>query len=153
MHRSEVLNKYSRLLIGTIEGEKSQITYPQAGVFSTVPYAEPGWLTKEYMNPYFTEGHRNLAKAMRLYVDENIIPEARASELTGERPSNELLLDMSDKKIVSFHRLSRHSFGDLILHFPSLSVLTFPLSPFPLFSLSLFFRLICDSDLVLIFMV
>jgi hypothetical protein len=48
MHRGEVLNKYSRYIIGTIEGQKPQYILPTAGTLSPVPYAEPTWLSEGY---------------------------------------------------------------------------------------------------------
>lgn len=46
MHRSEVLVKYGRFIIGTIEQEKPKYILPSVtpGALSPVPYAEPGWL-------------------------------------------------------------------------------------------------------------
>lgn len=46
MHRSEVLVKYGRYIIGTIEGQKPKYILPTPGVLSPVPYAEPGWLSE-----------------------------------------------------------------------------------------------------------
>ena len=47
LHRHEVLLKpnYARLQIGMIKGEQEQITAPQPGQISRVPYAEAPWLT------------------------------------------------------------------------------------------------------------
>ncbi|KAK4701716.1 hypothetical protein P7C70_g4507, partial [Phenoliferia sp. Uapishka_3] len=102
LHRAEVLTKYSRYLIGEIKGEASQIIYPTAGVLSTVPYAEPSWLTAKsaYKSPYYTDAHRALALAMREFVDVELVPEARMGELTDKRPSQELVKKMSDLKIL-----------------------------------------------------
>ncbi|KAL8281196.1 hypothetical protein RQP46_006554 [Phenoliferia psychrophenolica] len=102
LHRADVLTKYGRYAIGQIKGEVSQIIYPTPGVLSTVPYAEPGWLTAkdQYKSPYYTDAHRSLALAMRSFVDVELIPEARASELTDTRPSQELVKKMSDLKIL-----------------------------------------------------
>lgn len=46
MHRSEVLQKYGRYIIGTIESEKPKYILPgiTPGALSPVPYGEPGWL-------------------------------------------------------------------------------------------------------------
>lgn len=48
LHRHEILLKpnYARLQIGTIKGEKEEITAPKPGDLSLVPYAEAPWLTK-----------------------------------------------------------------------------------------------------------
>lgn len=37
---------------------------------------------------------------MRKFVDERVIPEAHSAELSGERPSKELVKEMSDNKIL-----------------------------------------------------
>ncbi|KAM0753923.1 acyl-CoA dehydrogenase NM domain-like protein [Meredithblackwellia eburnea MCA 4105] len=100
LHRSDVLAKYSRYIVGQIEGESSTIIYPSTGALSPVPYAEPGWLTTSYHSPYFNDGHRALALAMRKFVDTEIIPEARVHELTDKRPSQELIKKMSEAKIL-----------------------------------------------------
>lgn len=57
LHRYEVLEKpqYQRLIIGTIEGEESIYHGRVAGELSTVPYAEPTWLTEGYHSPYFSK--------------------------------------------------------------------------------------------------
>jgi cytochrome b involved in lipid metabolism len=43
LHRYEVLQQYSNLCIGTIEGEKPEVIEPHIGGLSQVPYAEPLW--------------------------------------------------------------------------------------------------------------
>jgi hypothetical protein len=45
------------------------------------------------------EEHRKLALAVRHFVDSEVIPEARAHEQTGERPSIELIKKMAENKI------------------------------------------------------
>lgn len=53
MHRAEVLSKYGRYLIGTVEGQKPRIILPTKGTLSPVPYAEPTWLSEGYKSPYY----------------------------------------------------------------------------------------------------
>jgi alkylation response protein AidB-like acyl-CoA dehydrogenase len=91
LHRHEVLKKYSDLVIGTIEGEKSQVVEQNAGELSLVPYAEPTWLTKPFRNPYYNESHVRFQKAIRLFVDTYIYPEAQECEQTGRYISQELI--------------------------------------------------------------
>jgi hypothetical protein len=57
LHRHEVLLKpqYTRLQIGTIEGESKKIKPLAAGELSKVPYAEPSWLTPGFHSAYYTE--------------------------------------------------------------------------------------------------
>lgn len=57
LHRQEVLDRpqFKRLNIGSIVGQSPQIVPRPAGELSTVPYAEPTWLTKGYYSPYYKE--------------------------------------------------------------------------------------------------
>jgi cytochrome b involved in lipid metabolism len=45
LHRQEVLQKYSDLCIGQIEGEEPKVIEQKPGDLSVVPYGEPTWLT------------------------------------------------------------------------------------------------------------
>ncbi|KAI0143864.1 acyl-CoA dehydrogenase NM domain-like protein [Hypoxylon sp. NC0597] len=100
LHRHEVLSKYEDLCIGTLEGEKPQVVTPKPGDLSTVPYAEPLWLTPVYKSPYYNESHRRLQKAMRVFTDTYITPEAQAREADGKRISQELVNRMSEKGLL-----------------------------------------------------
>ncbi|OTA87390.1 hypothetical protein M434DRAFT_399484 [Hypoxylon sp. CO27-5] len=100
LHRHEVLSKYEDLCIGTLEGEKPQVVTPKPGDLSTVPYAEPLWLTPVYKSPYYNESHRRLQKAMRVFTDTYITPEAQAREADGKRISQELVDRMSEKGLL-----------------------------------------------------
>lgn len=57
LHRHEVIVKpqYARLQIGVIDGEESVIISRAPGELSTVPYAEPTWLSDGYFSPYYKE--------------------------------------------------------------------------------------------------
>ncbi|CAD6568700.1 MAG: hypothetical protein CYPHOPRED_002813 [Cyphobasidiales sp. Tagirdzhanova-0007] len=89
LHRASVLEKYTRYIIGTIEGEKPQIILPQPATLSPVPFAEP-----RYHNPYYSESHRKLQKEMRYFIDTFVMAEAAAHELSDKRPSLELIKKM-----------------------------------------------------------
>lgn len=91
LHKSEILKKYQRLAIGTIQGEKPEWVLPQTGELSRVPYAEPAWLSRGYHSPYYNESHHALQKWMREFVDKHVTPDAREKEQSGERPSVELV--------------------------------------------------------------
>jgi hypothetical protein len=56
-HRHEVLERpqYARLQIGVLRGEQSVITRRLVGGLSSVPYAEPIYLSKGFHGPYYTE--------------------------------------------------------------------------------------------------
>lgn len=47
--------QYQRLQIGIIGGEEPQLYSNIIGEASTVPYAEPTWLSEGYYSPYFKE--------------------------------------------------------------------------------------------------
>ncbi|KAK4048618.1 hypothetical protein OIO90_005788 [Microbotryomycetes sp. JL221] len=94
MHRSEVLIKYARYLIGTVDGQKAKYILPTPGALSPVPYAEPTWLSEPFKSPYFKDSHRRLQKFMRDFVDEHVVEEAQAHERSGERPTVELIQRM-----------------------------------------------------------
>jgi hypothetical protein len=95
LHRHEALQKYADLAIGTIEGEKQSIIALAPGEISTVPYAEPLWLTPQFKSPYFNDSHRSLQRAMRKFTDLHITPEAIEKERTGEYVSQDLIDKMS----------------------------------------------------------
>jgi len=90
LHRHEVLQKYSDLCIGTIEGEKQEVIEMRPGDLSQVPYGEPLWLTPVFKSPYYNESHRNLRKALREFVDKDVYPEAQEKERDGTYVSQEL---------------------------------------------------------------
>jgi alkylation response protein AidB-like acyl-CoA dehydrogenase/predicted heme/steroid binding protein len=94
MHRSEVLKKYGRYIIGTIGGAKAQYILPTNGALSAVPFAEPGWLTEGFRSPYYKDTHRGLQRFMRKFTDEFVAPEAAKHEKSGERPTVELIQKM-----------------------------------------------------------
>lgn len=100
LHRHEVLSKYEDLCIGTLEGEKPQVITPQPGDLSTVPYAEPLWLTPNYKSPYYNDSHRRLQKAMRIFTDTHITPEAQAREADGKYISQSLVDIMAKNGLI-----------------------------------------------------
>ncbi|KAF8071701.1 peroxisomal acyl-CoA-dehydrogenase [Lyophyllum atratum] len=98
LHRHEVLEKpqYQRLQIGTIAGENPTIHGRIPGELSTVPYAEPTWLTAGYHSPYFTENHRKFQKEVRLFMDNYVYPDAIAREEDGKPPSQSVIDKMAE---------------------------------------------------------
>jgi hypothetical protein len=99
LHRHEVLQKYSSLQIGTVQGEKPQVLDQHAGDLSLVPYGEPTWLTPQFKSPYFKESHRRLRREMRKWVDTYLIPEAIQKEKDGTWISQELIDRMAHDNI------------------------------------------------------
>lgn len=116
LHRHEVLQKYSSLCLGEVEGEKSEIADPQPGDLSDVPYAEPLWLKPESASPYYNDSHRRLQKAMRKFTDEHVTPEAREKEDDGTFISQELIDKMAETNVLAM-RLGpgKHLHGKNIL--------------------------------------
>lgn len=99
MHRSDVLTKYGRYLIGTVSGQKPTHVLPTPGTLSPVPYAEAMWLTEGYKSPYYNDSHRRLQKFIREFNDEYVRPDAQLHELDGKRPTPALIQKMGDLKI------------------------------------------------------
>lgn len=96
-----MLQKYSSLCLGEVEGEKSEVIDPQPGDLSTVPYAEPLWLKPESASPYYNDSHRRLQKAMRKFVDVHVTPEAREKEDDGTTISQELIDKMAETNVLA----------------------------------------------------
>jgi hypothetical protein len=101
LHRHEVLQKYSSLCIGTLEGEKSEVIEPTVGGLSPVPYAEPLWLTPVFKSPYYNESHRKLQKAVREFVDKHVTPEAQEKEADGTYISQQLVDKMAEANMLA----------------------------------------------------
>jgi len=101
LHRQEVLQKFSSLCIGTIEGETPEVIDPKPGDLCPVPYAEPLWLNPAFHNPYYTESHRKLQKALREFVDKEVYPEAQEKELDGTYISQELVDKMAQANVLA----------------------------------------------------
>lgn len=119
LHRHEVLQKYSDLCIGTIEGEKPEVINPQPGDLSRVPYGEPIWLTPAFKSPFYKDSHRQLRKAVREFVDRDIYPEAQEKEADGTYISQELTDKMAANNLLAMrlgpgkHLHGRKLLGDV----------------------------------------
>ncbi|GAA6053409.1 hypothetical protein JCM3770_002311 [Rhodotorula araucariae] len=99
LHRSDVLTKYARLKIGWLDSPNPpEYIILQAGELSPVPHAEPDWLNKAFRSPYYSESHRALQREMRRFFDDEVKAEARVHELSGERPSKELVEQMGEPR-------------------------------------------------------
>lgn len=95
LHRHSVLEQHSDLCIGTIANEHPQIIRHNAGDLSVVPYAEPAWLAPQFKSPYYNKSHHRLRKAMRLFTDTHIWPEAQQKEVSGKKISEMLIRKMA----------------------------------------------------------
>lgn len=92
MHRHEVLGKYRSLIVGRIENQSPRIQARGIGELSTVTYAEPTWLVPGFKSPYYSDSHRRLQKAIRIFTDNVLRPEALRIEEAGEIPSKEFFM-------------------------------------------------------------
>ncbi|KAF1365143.1 acyl-CoA dehydrogenase family protein [Lizonia empirigonia] len=101
LHRQEVLEKYSDLCLGTIEGEKSEVIVTQPGELSPVPYAEPLWLRPQFKSPYFKESHRKFQKEVRKFIDKEVRPVAQECEKTGKYIPQELIDKMAENHMLA----------------------------------------------------
>ena len=101
LHRHEVLTKYADLCVGTVEGESPQVFTPKPGDLSPVPYAEPLWLSPAYKSPpYYNDSHRRLQKAVRVFTETVVAPEAEARERDGKYISQSVVDQMAEKGIL-----------------------------------------------------
>ncbi|PYI32008.1 acyl-CoA dehydrogenase NM domain-like protein [Aspergillus indologenus CBS 114.80] len=101
LHRQEVLDRYSRLCIGTVAGESPEVVTPEPGSLSQVPYAEPLWLRPAFKSPYYNDSHRRLQKALREFTDRYVTPEAQEKERDGTYISQELIDRMAETNILA----------------------------------------------------
>jgi len=101
LHRQEVLTNYKSLQIGTIQGETPKVIVPAFGDLSSVPYAEPSWLSPQYYSPYYNDSHRALRKAAREFVDEHLYPEAQDCEKTGRYISQDTINKMAANNMLA----------------------------------------------------
>lgn len=102
LHRQEVLEKYrDELCIGTVAGETPEITTPEPGSLSLVPYAEPLWLRPQFKSPYYKDSHRRLQRAVREFTDRYVTPEAQEKEKDGTYISQELIDRMAETNILA----------------------------------------------------
>lgn len=116
LHRHEVLQQYSELCIGTLEGEQPEVIDSKPGDLSKVPYAEPLWLSPPFQTPYYREHHHKLRKAMRKFVEEHIKPEAQEKEHSGEFISQELIDKMAEKGVLAMRMgPGKHLHGKTLL--------------------------------------
>ena len=92
LHRQEVLLRpqYARLKIGRVQGQEPVILASPTDL-STVPYAEPTWLSPGYYSPYYTDNHRQFQKAVRKFFMEVVYPDAVKCEENGKRISQDVV--------------------------------------------------------------
>ncbi|KAI9039542.1 acyl-CoA dehydrogenase family protein [Aspergillus affinis] len=102
LHRQEVLDKYrDELCVGTVAGETPEVTSPEPGSLSPVPYAEPLWLRPQFKSPYYKDSHRRLQRAVREFTDRYVTPEAQEKEKDGTYISQELIDRMAETNVLA----------------------------------------------------
>eukprot|EP01124_Arcella_intermedia_P008091 TRINITY_DN1504_c0_g2_i1.p1 TRINITY_DN1504_c0_g2~~TRINITY_DN1504_c0_g2_i1.p1 ORF type:complete len:510 (+),score=114.53 TRINITY_DN1504_c0_g2_i1:123-1652(+) len=90
LHRHEDLVKFGqKITVGHIKGERPQVINDPTA-FSKVPYAEHPVL-RGFKSPYYTEKHIQYRAVVRKFLHENVLPDARACEESGNQPSKELV--------------------------------------------------------------
>ncbi len=103
MHRADVLKKYDRFRIGSIEGEEkvaNTIPYTLPGHISKVPYAEPSsWMG--FKSAYFKESHYKFRVAVRKFMETEISPHLDTMENQGKEPSVEIFKKMGQAGILA----------------------------------------------------
>lgn len=97
-HRQEVIEKYERLKIGTVKGEKPKIL--KNGGISKVPYAEPSYM-QGFFSPYYNESHHSLRKATREFLRDNAYEEALQGEESGKPCSKELFQKLGESGLLA----------------------------------------------------
>mmetsp|Transcript_11500 Transcript_11500/g.20347 ORF Transcript_11500/g.20347 Transcript_11500/m.20347 type:complete len:516 (+) Transcript_11500:69-1616(+) len=95
LHRHDVLAKYARLKVGSLESGKSSVTVGSGGV----PFAElPAFQGQE--SPFYNESHRRFMKGMQSFVQSELVPIAATHDLSGEYPDRELQGKLGQKGIM-----------------------------------------------------
>ncbi|KAG0054774.1 hypothetical protein BGZ83_010450 [Gryganskiella cystojenkinii] len=83
-HNAGVLEKYGALCIGVIDGAPQSGEAAPAATSSTadddemqfgemIPFGDPSWY-QQWASPFYKESHRRLRRAMREFVDTEIMP-------------------------------------------------------------------------------
>jgi len=94
LHRKEVIQlpRYQRLKIGVLAGYKAP---PQP---TETPYASPTYMRKN--SPYYSESHHKFRKAMRDFIEREIVPTAADDDEMGVDPTPELHRKMGEAGIL-----------------------------------------------------
>ncbi|KAH8106347.1 acyl-CoA dehydrogenase NM domain-like protein [Cristinia sonorae] len=102
LHRQEVLHRpqYNRLQIGRIQGQEPVIVASASDV-SSVPYAEPTWLSAGYYSPYYTESHKTFHKEVRKFFAEVVYPDAVRCEENGKRVSQDVVDKLCETNLLA----------------------------------------------------
>lgn len=79
LHRHEVFEKpqFQRLQIGTLVGEQSKCYGRVPGSVSSVPYAEPNWLSPAYHSAYYNEVRESVNLVARTCCNEEDFAESQ----------------------------------------------------------------------------
>ncbi|KAI8621039.1 acyl-CoA dehydrogenase/oxidase [Chytriomyces sp. MP71] len=81
LHRHAILKKYPKLVIGSVAGQSPKILQDH-GTISQVPFAESSfWMGSK--SPYYTESHVAFRKAVRRFIEDELLPHAQEYEDNG----------------------------------------------------------------------
>eukprot|EP00232_Nephroselmis_pyriformis_P022197 CAMPEP_0182864474 /NCGR_PEP_ID=MMETSP0034_2-20130328/7186_1 /TAXON_ID=156128 /ORGANISM="Nephroselmis pyriformis, Strain CCMP717" /LENGTH=515 /DNA_ID=CAMNT_0024996729 /DNA_START=72 /DNA_END=1619 /DNA_ORIENTATION=+ len=102
LHRTEILTKYARLVVGTISDARTPEAWVAApGAISPVPYAESSFW-QEWHSPYFNDGHRRFRVAVRTFFDTELgLLEAASLDEQGKDPTREFYQKMGKAGILA----------------------------------------------------
>lgn len=93
MHRTDVLLKYKRMKIGTVDSvpanHERAVDLLAPGTISQVPYAEISAL-QGWHSPFWNDDHKHFRQAVRAWIDENIRPDCVRADMAQKPPSIEV---------------------------------------------------------------
>lgn len=92
-HRVEVLKKYDRFRIAQVTGTKYQCPWPQIDEISAVPFAETSFW-HGFKTTYYNDSHVSFRKAIRRFVEEELMPKGLMMEESGNEVPTELFQKM-----------------------------------------------------------
>lgn len=94
LHRHEVLQKYApKLLVGKIAGESQKVSVQDGGSLSLVPYGESSYF-QGFRSPYFNASHVAFRKALKVFVNAEIMPDAAMHDESGKPATIEVYKKM-----------------------------------------------------------
>jgi alkylation response protein AidB-like acyl-CoA dehydrogenase/predicted heme/steroid binding protein len=106
LHRADVLDKYARLKIGTVEG--AVVPAPRdLGAASKVPYATNAAF-QGFLSPNCTDSHREFQRRVKEFYARNITPACEALERSGKIAGKELRLKMAKPGILALLVCGHH---------------------------------------------
>lgn len=94
-HRQEVLQKYKKLKIGSLEGSSPTVLKQIPGQISKVPYGEASAF-QGFHSPYYNQTHKKFRVAVREFYENYVKSEAEEFDGLGKPASREVFLKMGE---------------------------------------------------------